>query len=131
MKRTESTLIHCHFTSGSNIGLAASMFLGLPFSVTVHASDDIFVRPVLLDQKLSRACFVVADSEYSLRYVDSITQYRHSPKFHRVYNSIDLNARDSPHLRPTTRSERDTARVAGTRIVSVGSWSAAKDMPLC
>lgn len=126
MKQVGVNIIHCHFTAGSNIGLAASMFLGLPFSITVHASDDIFVKPVLLEEKLSRACFIVADSEYALRYADSITDYRHSPKFHRIYNSFDLNGGDSSGLRLTPPSETETCRVASTRIVSVGSLVGCK-----
>jgi glycosyltransferase involved in cell wall biosynthesis len=85
--------IHCHFTSACNMGLAASLFLEIPFSWTAHASGDIFVNPILLKEKLKYARFVIAVCEYSKNYLDSITEFKHSHKIIRIYNGVN-------HLEP-------------------------------
>ncbi len=73
------------------MALAASRFLGISFSFSAHASGDIFVKPILLPEKLAQASFVVAVCEYSKKYLDSVTGYKYSGKIFRVYNSIDIS----------------------------------------
>lgn len=107
--------LHCHFTSGANMALAANLVGDTSFSFTAHASDDLFVRPLLLDDKTERARFVAAVCEYSRRYLDSVTGYRYSSKLHRVYNGVER--RDARAARPETQTPR---------IVSVGSLLAPK-----
>jgi colanic acid/amylovoran biosynthesis glycosyltransferase len=117
------THLHCHFTSGANMALAANLVDDTPFSFTAHASADLFVRPVLLDEKVMRARFVVAVCEYSRRYLDSITGFRHSPKLHRIYNGVE-------HLevgRMDSLVERPSGHLStAVRVVSVGSLVSAK-----
>ena len=108
--------VHSHFTSATNMALAAHLVEGLPFSFTAHASDDLYVQPVLMPEKTAAAEFVVAVCEYSRRYLDSLTGFRHSAKLHRIYNGI---AEPGPDL-PRNGSE------AAPRIVSVGSLVSAK-----
>jgi colanic acid/amylovoran biosynthesis glycosyltransferase len=90
MRKDGINHIHCHFTSGCNIGLIASLYLGLPFSWTAHASGDIFVKPILLEVKLKYARFVIAVSEYSKKYLDSVTDLKYSDKIYKIYNGIDI-----------------------------------------
>jgi colanic acid/amylovoran biosynthesis glycosyltransferase len=90
MRKAGVNHIHCHFTSGCNIGLVSSLYLGLPFSWTAHASGDIFVKPILLEIKLKYARFVIAISEYSKKYLDSVTDFKYSDKIYKVYNGIDI-----------------------------------------
>jgi glycosyltransferase involved in cell wall biosynthesis len=116
--------IHSHFTTGSNVGLAASILSGLPFSFTAHASGDIFIRPILLDQKIRRADFVACVCDYSRRYLDSITGYRHSEKLIVVHNGLEAREiEQAAQLSPEARSPRPGARF---RIVSVGSLVGCK-----
>jgi colanic acid/amylovoran biosynthesis glycosyltransferase len=117
------THLHCHFTSGANMALAAHLAGDLPFSFTAHASADLFVRPVLIDEKLRRARFAVAVCEYSRRYLDSITKFRYSDKLHRVYNGVEVpEERGGEPEDATNHSRAEEAR----RIVSVGSLVEAK-----
>lgn len=81
--------IHAHFSSGTHMALTIHRFTGVPFSFTAHASSDIFDKPVMLDEKLRRAAFVVAVCDYSKKYLDAVTGYRYSDKIHRIYNGID------------------------------------------
>ena len=125
LRRLGITHLHCHFTSATNMGLAAHMVADLPFSFTAHASNDLFVKPVLLDEKLTCARFAVAVCDYSQRYLDSITHFRHSQKLHRIYNGVERpqgewmgGPRELPLTSPPIAVER--------RVVSVGSLVAAK-----
>jgi glycosyltransferase involved in cell wall biosynthesis len=112
--------IHGHFTAGGNMALAASKFLGIPFSLTAHASGDIFVRPMLLEEKMRDASFVVTVCEYTRKYLDSITGYRYSHKLRRIYNGIDASEPEAL-LGTGVSGARRADRVPNTfTIVSVG-----------
>lgn len=115
LARQGVTHLHCHFTSGANMALAANLVGDTSFSFTAHASDDLFVRPLMLEEKTARARFVAAVCEYSRRYLDSVTGYRYSSKLHRVYNGVER--RDARPARPES---------SVPRIVSVGSLLAPK-----
>ncbi len=118
------TRIHAHFTTGSNMGYAASRFLKIPFSMTVHASDDLFVMPLLLDEKMSLADCIIADSEYARRYVDSITNYKYSGKLRRIYTRTSSREIDDVFMvRPDRTGKRSSASL---RITSVGSLVGCK-----
>jgi glycosyltransferase involved in cell wall biosynthesis len=116
--------IHSHFTTGSNMGYAASRFLKIPFSMTVHASDDIFVKPLLLDEKMSLADCVIADSDYARRYVDSITDYKYSGKLRHIYTHTTSREIDDVFMgRPPHTVRRSSPSL---RITSVGSLVGCK-----
>jgi glycosyltransferase involved in cell wall biosynthesis len=118
--------IHGHFAAGTSIALAASLVSGIPFSWSAHASGDIFVKPVLLPEKVERAGFVVAVCEYSKRYLDDVTGLKYSPKIHRIYNGIDCVEHQLAGV--GSRSERNpSGKERGPfRVISVGSLVGCK-----
>jgi len=126
MRRRGVTHLHCHFTSGCNVALAAHLFSGIPFSFTAHASDDLFVRPVHLSLKLRHASLAIAVSEYSRRYLDSVTGYAHSNKLHLVHNGIDVT--EPARLAAVCPEDRRDGRRRSDplRLVSVGSGAGVK-----
>jgi glycosyltransferase involved in cell wall biosynthesis len=120
------THLHCHFTSATNMALAANIVGGMPYSFTAHASDDLFMRPVLMDAKVARARFVVPVCDYSGRFLDSITGFRFSHKLHRVHNGIALSEAMLSAATAGRRSPQPAAGSNGYRIVSVGSLVSMK-----
>jgi glycosyltransferase involved in cell wall biosynthesis len=82
--------LHCHFGSATSAALAANLYAGVSFSFTAHASADIFVKPVMLREKVRHARMVVPVCDYNRRYLDSTTQFLYPGKMHRVYNGIDV-----------------------------------------
>jgi glycosyltransferase involved in cell wall biosynthesis len=65
IERAGASHIHAHFGSNpATLALAASEYLGIPFSMTIHARD-LFVEPALLRAKLEKARFVASISEYN------------------------------------------------------------------
>jgi glycosyltransferase involved in cell wall biosynthesis len=123
LRRRGVTHLHCHFTSATNMALAAHMVGDMPFSFTAHASADLFVRPILLDEKVAQARFVVAVCEYSRRFLDSITGFRHSQKLHRIYNGVEQWDAGPPKDGASASNASDAPV---WRIVSVGSLVGAK-----
>jgi glycosyltransferase involved in cell wall biosynthesis len=120
LRRMGATHLHCHFTSATNMALAASLVRDRPFSFTAHASNDLFVAPMLLSEKVTRARFVVAVCEYSRLFLDSVTGYRFGPKLHRIYNGIERRDCAGHEVSAATHG-RDPAASGTPRIVSVGS----------
>ncbi len=125
VRRIGATHVHCHFTSATNMALAAHMVADTPFSFTAHASDDLFVRPLLLDEKVARARFVVAVCNYSQQVLDSTTAFRFAEKLHRIYNGVEHLEMDRAEEKNNSCS-RFPEGAPGPRIVSVGSLVAAK-----
>ena len=112
--------LHGHFASASSAALAANLYSGIPFSFTGHASGDLFVKPVMMPMKVRQALMVVTESEYSRRYLDSITDFSHSSKLHRVYNGIDAD--EPSRFFPTEHaSAQGQQSPAVLRLLSVGS----------
>jgi len=118
IRRAGIAHLHCHFETGSNIALAIHRFCSIPFSFTAHASGDIFVKPVLLAEKMASARFVVAVCEYTKKYLDSVTAYRHSAKIVRIYNGVDVG--EPEELLGAKGCRRKPGAGAHARIVSVG-----------
>jgi len=102
------------------MALAASKFLQIPFSFTVHASGDIFVKPILLEEKVRSSHFVIAVCEYSKKYLNSLTNYKYSDKLCRIYNGVDP---DEAHKYTTGKPVRNivSERQPNTiKLISVG-----------
>ncbi len=132
LRRLGVDRVHCHFTTGANMALAANLYAGIPFSFTAHASGDIYMKTVLLRLKIERADFVVPSCEYNARFLDSITGYLYSEKFFPVHSGIalselaDLAPAHDASLQPrqvSAMSARTTsaARDGAFRVVSVGT----------
>ena len=64
--------LHVHFSSvPAQIGMYASAFTSIPFTLVGHA-NDIFERGLLLPQKANRAVKFLTISEFNVRYLTSI-----------------------------------------------------------
>jgi glycosyltransferase involved in cell wall biosynthesis len=120
LRRMGLTHLHCHFSSATNIGLAAHLVADIPFSFTAHASDDLFISPVLLSEKVAAAKFVVAESDYAGRYLDCVTEFRFSQKVHRIYNGLESGEVERLSA-PITNARNGRARDGNEPyVVSVG-----------
>jgi glycosyltransferase involved in cell wall biosynthesis len=106
--------------------LAANLFSGISFSFTAHASSDLFVKPVLLVEKVRYALAVVPVCEYSRRYLDSVTGFAFSEKLHRVYNGVELE--EPVRLSPPADDRADEGQPSPgvVRLLSVGSLVGVK-----
>lgn len=72
LRRSGCSHLHIHFAHvPAQIGMYASAFAGVPYSVMAHA-NDIFERGFLLRQKAQRAAKMLTISEYNLAYLRSV-----------------------------------------------------------
>ena len=113
--------VHCHFSTGTNMALAANLFSGIPFSFTVHASGDIYMNPVMLETKIKWARFIVPCCDYNKRYLDDITGFAYSNKLHRIYNGVDMNEPGRLNAETHKGMPFDFKDANTLYIVSVGS----------
>jgi colanic acid/amylovoran biosynthesis glycosyltransferase len=69
MRRSGIVHVHAHFATHSALAAwVIERLAGIPYSFTAHA-DDVFVRRPMLEEKVARASFIVAISEYNRRFL--------------------------------------------------------------
>jgi glycosyltransferase involved in cell wall biosynthesis len=84
--------IHAHFLNESvTAGLVAQRFLGIPYSATVHASDELFVTPRMVREKLSEAKFIATCTDYNRDYLEKISKGKFDQKLRVIYHGLDTN----------------------------------------
>jgi glycosyltransferase involved in cell wall biosynthesis len=65
--------LHAHFADrAATVALVAGRLLGIPYSLGIHAGEDIFVHPVLLPEKFSEAKFIISCTQYNLDYLKQL-----------------------------------------------------------
>jgi glycosyltransferase involved in cell wall biosynthesis len=113
------TRLHNHFAnSGATVGLLASNFLQLPWSLTLHGiSETDYPAGLLLSAKIEAASFVACVSEFGRAQAMRISPPEHWHKLTIVRCALDFN--DLPK-----KPSRDPAR--RTRLICVGRLSPEK-----
>lgn len=110
--------LHVHFAlNATTLAMIVARLTGVPYSFTAHA-NDIFANPILLPQKIEAARFIVAISDYNVRFLRNFMA-RHAPgardprrraeilaaldaKLEVVRCGIDVMHFAPPHQRPPT-----------------------------
>jgi glycosyltransferase involved in cell wall biosynthesis len=63
--------LHAHFVDRvATVALVAERLLDIPYSLAVHAGEDIYVHPVLLPEKFAEAKFVISCTQFNLDYLE-------------------------------------------------------------
>ena len=108
--------IHAHFgTNSTEIAMLVHALGGPPFSFTVHGPDE-FLRPMGLAEKIHRAAFVVAISNYGRSQLYLTLPHKDWPKVKIVHCGLEKEFYDvSPTPLPIA-----------PRLVCVGRLSEAK-----
>jgi colanic acid/amylovoran biosynthesis glycosyltransferase len=111
--------LHTHFANaGANVGLFASNYLEIPWSLTLHGiSETDYPAGVLLGAKIEAAQFVACASYFGRAQAMRVVSPEHWPKLFVVRCAVDLKdiperVRSQPGLR--------------TRLISVGRLSPEK-----
>jgi glycosyltransferase involved in cell wall biosynthesis len=114
--------VHAHFDSAGSIALYTYLLGGLPYSLVLHASDDLYCgyKP-LLDAKIGHARMVITNSEYNAHYINRLTHGRYAHKLQVVYNGIPLD--DYRDAKPKTVLEPPV------KLLTVGNFSGVKGYP--
>jgi colanic acid/amylovoran biosynthesis glycosyltransferase len=84
--------IHAHFLNQSAIiAMIASRLLDIPYSVAVHASSELFARPMLVKEKLAEAKFIVTCTDYNRKYLTKMDPQITKQKVRLVYHGLDAS----------------------------------------
>ncbi|HET6597171.1 MAG TPA: glycosyltransferase [Anaerolineales bacterium] len=90
LRRAPGQHLHAHFIDrAATVALVASRLLGIPYSVTAHASD-IYVNPVLLREKLANAKFVSTCTAYNRSYLSQFGKDLFNHKLLCIYHGLEL-----------------------------------------
>jgi glycosyltransferase involved in cell wall biosynthesis len=109
--------IHAHFADrAAVVAMVASKFLGVSYSLTAHA-NDIYVSPVMLQEKIANAKFVTTCTAYNKAHLESMTGRR----IELVYHGLDLTA-----IEPAPQTARNSHPPL---ILSVGRLVEKKGFP--
>jgi len=82
--------IHAHFVDrAATLALIASRLLNIPYSATAHA-NDIYVNPVLLEEKMADAKFIATCTRYNERRLANKGGNRLSQKIRCIYHGLDI-----------------------------------------
>jgi len=84
--------LHAHFVDrAAVVALVASRLLNVPYSLTAHA-NDIYVKPVLLHEKIAEAKFITTCTGYNQSYLLRMMGDELDGKLYLVYHGLDLAA---------------------------------------
>lgn len=83
--------LHAHFVDrAATVALVAGRLLGKPYSLSIHAGADIFVRPVLLREKVLEARHVATCTRYNKSQVEAVAGGDLGYKISALYHGLDL-----------------------------------------
>ncbi len=118
LRRAGVTHLHNHFANpAANVGYVCSLFLKLPWSLTLHGSADLaYPAGMLLGDKIRAAGFVACVSHYGRSQAMRTVEPEHWDKLLIVRCGVELDALP-PRMRHDDRS---------IRFVSVGRLSPEK-----
>jgi colanic acid/amylovoran biosynthesis glycosyltransferase len=100
LRAARVTHLHAHFgTNSAEVAMLASVVSGLPYSFTVHGSDE-WDRPrqYKLREKVARASFAVCISQYTRAQLARWAQPEHRHRLHVVHCGLDSDFLEAPRL---------------------------------
>ena len=111
--------IHSHFANyPTDIAMMISRLSGIPFSFSAHA-NDIYVNPIDLSEKITKATFVTTCTGYNKKWLDTITTPSERSKIYLVYHGVDMNYWQFRQSKPVKQP---------TRILTIGRLIEKKGM---
>lgn len=119
LKKKRIKHIHAHFSTASTMALFCHYLIDISFSMAAHASGDIYVNPLMLNEKLTCASVVIAENEYNRAYINLVTNYKFEDKIKVVYNGVEV-----PPKVTYVNVQRKSAK-----LISVGGLKYFKGFP--
>jgi colanic acid/amylovoran biosynthesis glycosyltransferase len=108
---------HAHFADrAATLALVMGRLVGKPYSLSVHAAEDIYVHPTLLDEKISEARHTVTCTAYNKAHLERL-----------LGRCLDSRVTVIPHGLPTEEYHPRSVKPPGPpRILAVGQLVARK-----
>lgn len=104
MRKDGVTHLHNHFAnSGATVGLLATRFAGLGYSLTLHGISEFdYPAGLLLSRKIQAAQFVACVSRFGMAQAMRLTKPDQWNKLTLVRCGVDLDALPSAHTDPSS-----------------------------
>jgi glycosyltransferase involved in cell wall biosynthesis len=91
LRRQSFRELHAHFIDRSaTLALVMGRLLGKPYSISIHAAEDIFVHPTLLDEKLKEARHAVTCTLYNKTHIETLTGRNLDHKITHIPHGLDI-----------------------------------------
>ena len=82
--------VHAHFLNQSaTVAMVVARLLGIPYSVTVHASGDLYSNPLMIPEKLADARFIATCTSYNRSYLLEKFGKELDSKVKVIYHGLD------------------------------------------
>ena len=89
LRQFQACRLHAHFgTNSAEIAMLARVLGGPPYSFTVHGPDE-FIKPVGLEEKIRRAAFVVAISDFGRSQLYMRSRHTDWPRIKVVHCGVE------------------------------------------
>jgi glycosyltransferase involved in cell wall biosynthesis len=113
LKKQSVNHLHAHFVDrAATVALVASRLLAIPYSLAVHAGEDIYVHPVLLPEKFAEAKFIISCTQYNLDYLRQLGIPGLDKKAVCIHHGLDVE-----RYPPATQSHEPPLLLAVGRLV--------------
>lgn len=111
LRQEQCNQIHAHFLDRSSlVALCVGRLLKIPYSLTAHA-NDIYVKPVLVREKIAESRFTITVSEFNKSYLRNTYNHLDQEKVVVLHPWVDIEKFTPPSSKPVNSS---------FRILSVG-----------
>lgn len=101
LRREPGDHIHAHFLNQSaTIALVAGRLLNIPYSVTVHASGELYANPFMVREKMAGAKFIATCTEYNRDYLSRLSENLFDQKLLVNYHCLDTDLFQRRHTLP-------------------------------
>jgi glycosyltransferase involved in cell wall biosynthesis len=105
--------LHAHFVDRTaTVALIAGRLLDIPYSLAVHAGEDIYVHPVLLPEKFAQAKFIISCTQYNLDHLRQLDTPGLDGKAICIHHGLDIE-----RYLPASKSHKPSLLLAVGRLV--------------
>ncbi len=100
LRNQEFHEVHAHFADrAGTVALVMGRLTGRPYSLSIHAAEDIFVHPTLLSEKITEARHAVTCTRYNKTYLEALLGQNLERRITHIPHGLDLGM-----YRPAPRS---------------------------
>jgi len=83
--------IHAHFIDrAATLALVMSRLINRPYSLSIHAAEDIFVHPVLLEEKIDAARHVATCTMFNMNHIETLIERNLNEKISHLPHGLDI-----------------------------------------
>ncbi len=89
--------MHAHFVDrAATLALVAGRLLGKPYSLSIHASENIFVHPILMPEKIAGARHIATCTHFNKQFLEGLLGRNLDDKISLIYHGLDVDAYTPP-----------------------------------